>query len=202
MRLALVRRRVEEILDLTQLAVAPDERRLEATDLSDAPRGEDAVRPPELIGSSLPFSSMGTRRLVGDGVLGTRGGWRPRRGQCRARRPTGPARRVDDVAGDHPLALGAKRDRRLASEHSGTRCESFAPSSRPSAETAATRSSGPNGALGVVLGRHGVPQTAITASPMNFSTMPPYSSISVSRSRSSARGARASPRRRATPIGA
>ena len=36
----------------------------------------------------------------------------------------------------------------------------------------------PHGPLGVVLGRDGVPQTAITASPMNFSTVPPYSPIS------------------------
>ena len=32
---------------------------------------------------------------------------------------------------------------------------------------------GPDGALGIVLVRDGVPQTAITASPMNFSTVPP-----------------------------
>jgi hypothetical protein len=32
---------------------------------------------------------------------------------------------------------------------------------------------GTNGALGIVLGRGGSSQTAATASPMNFSTVPP-----------------------------
>ena len=50
-------------------------------------------------------------------------------------------------------------------------------SSRPSASLAAIASRigerGANGALGVVLVRDGAPKSAMTASPMNFSTVPP-----------------------------
>ena len=42
---------------------------------------------------------------------------------------------------------------------------------------------GPDGALRVVLVRIGTPQTAKTASPMNFSTVPPYRST-IERARS------------------
>ena len=81
---------------------------------------------------------------------------------------------VDDVAGDHPLALGADRHRRLAGHHAGPGAQVG------DANLVAERGHrgdqverGPHGPLGVVLGRVGVPQTAITASPMNFSTVPP-----------------------------
>ena len=89
-------------------------------------------------------------------------------------------RGVDEVAGDHALALGAERDRGLAREHPGARAEFLARRSRrPSAETAATRSSAARTARSASSSvAVGVPQTAITASPMNFSTVPPYSSIS------------------------
>jgi hypothetical protein len=53
------------------------------------------------------------------------------------------------------------------------------PISSPSAVTAATRSRAARTARSASSSvATGVPQTAITASPMNFSTVPPYSSIS------------------------
>jgi hypothetical protein len=56
---------------------------------------------------------------------------------------------------------------------------SGAPISSPSAEIAATRSSAARTARSASSSvAAGVPQTAMTASPMNFSTVPPYSSIS------------------------
>ena len=55
---------------------------------------------------------------------------------------------------------------------------SSAPTSCPSADTAATRSSAARTARSASSSvAVGVPHTAITASPMNFSTVPPYSSI-------------------------
>ena len=81
---------------------------------------------------------------------------------------------VDEVACDHALALGAERDRGLARQHAGAGAQVLG------AYLLAERRDGGDeveggayGALGVVLGRDGVPQTAITASPMNFSTVPP-----------------------------
>ena len=87
---------------------------------------------------------------------------------------------VDEVAGDHPLAVGPERDRGLAGEHAGAgRVE--APAS--SVGTAATSSSAARTARSASSSfATGAPQTAITASPMNFSTVPPYRSISARQS--------------------
>ena len=57
---------------------------------------------------------------------------------------------------------------------------SGAPTSSPSVDTAATRSSAARTARSASSSvAVGVPHTAMTASPMNFSTVPPYSSISL-----------------------
>jgi hypothetical protein len=83
--------------------------------------------------------------------------------------PTGSASRVDQVAGDHPLpsapivtaaspvSTPARRlQRRVELRHRRDEVERR-----------------PDRPLGVVLVAVGVPHTAITASPMNFSTVPP-----------------------------
>ena len=65
-----------------------------------------------------------------------------------------PRRGVDEVAGDHALALGAERDRGLAGEHAGRARSSGAPTSAPSADDGRDQvERGPHRALGVVLVR-------------------------------------------------
>ena len=123
-RLALVGARVEEILDLAQLAVAADERRLEALRLERAAQpGDDALRPPE---RRQPFLALQLERagvLVDDRLLGRA----PRRLADEHRPGLGDrlhARgRVHEVAGDHPLARRADRHRRLAGQHAGARAQ-------------------------------------------------------------------------------
>ena len=58
---------------------------------------------------------------------------------------------VDEVARDHPLALGAERDRRLAGQHAGAGAQVGAPSSWPSADRGDQVERGADRALGVVL---------------------------------------------------
>ena len=169
-------RGVEEVLDDAQLAVAADERRLEAGDPAlAAPRRDDPQRTPELHGLGLALE------LVLAGVLVRRS---PPRLARRVASPTstvpGSAARldarggVDEVTGDHALTLGAERDGRLAGEHPGASAQARAPISAPSAATASTRSSAARTARSASSSfATGAPQTAITASPMNFSTVPP-----------------------------
>ena len=76
--------------------------------------------------------------------------------------------------GHHALAVGADRDGGLAGEHARPRSQVVHPdlvAERRDRRDQVER--GANRALGVVLRATGVPQTAITASPMNFSTVPP-----------------------------
>ena len=162
---------VEELLDEAQLAVAADERRLEARRLlrAAAVRGHPE-RPVERDRLGLPLQLVLARRLVGDRRLGRP----PRRladeDRSRLGRRLDPRRRVDEVAGDHPLAVGPERHRRLAGQDAGAGRRGPASSSG----TAATRSSAARTARSASSSfATGVPQTAITASPMNFSTVPP-----------------------------
>ena len=81
---------------------------------------------------------------------------------------------VDEVAGDHSLPVGVKRDRGLAGEHARASAQAG------HAGTLAERRHGvdelegrADGTLGVVLLEAWTPHTAMTASPMNFSTVPP-----------------------------
>ena len=80
-----------------------------------------------------------------------------------------PGRGVDEIAGDHALVRRADRDRRLAGQHPGPRLDRGA----ERAHRVDQIEGGAHAALGVVLARGRAPQTAITASPMNFSTVPP-----------------------------
>ena len=113
---------VEEILDAAQLAVAADERRLEPLRLERAARARhDAQRPPERHRLVLALQRVRAGVLVDDRLLGRA----PRRLADEHGAGLGgrldPRRRVDEVAGDHPLPLGADRDRRLAGEHARPR---------------------------------------------------------------------------------
>ena len=152
---ALVRRRMEEVLDLAQLAIAPDERRLQALGLERAAQaGDDTPRPPERRQPILALERVGAgvlehdrplrgapRRLTDEHLPGLGGGLHPRG-------------RVHEVAGDHPLAGRADRHRRLAGQDPGAGAESL------HAELVAERGhggdeveSGSHCPLGVVLGR-------------------------------------------------
>ena len=176
MRLVLVGRGVEELLREPQLAVAADERRLEPCDFSPPARPAVTRRARQsCIGLRLALQLVETRVGVRDRRL--------RRPPCRIadehRVRIGctlhAGGRVDEVARDHALPCGAEIDRRLAGEHRGAGTELRHPGLAPNALTAATSSSAARTARSASSScATGVPQTAITASPMNFSTTPPY----------------------------
>ena len=173
--LLLVGAGVEELLDQPQLAVAADERRLEALRLERPARpGDDAQRPPERRQARPCPSARASPRPRRRSPARSRAASPRRRDRAGLGGRLDPRRGVDEVAGDHALALGAERDRGLAGEHAGAGAKLAAPdlvAERGHGGDQVER--GPHGALGVVLGATGVPQTAITASPMNFSTVPP-----------------------------
>ena len=154
--LPLVRAGVEELLDQAQLAVAADERRPRGPADFSAPRAprDDAQRPPERHEPVLPLQLVRARVLVDDRLLGRAPGRLADEHGARLGRRLDARRGVDEVAGDHALALGAERDRRLAGEHAGPGAQ------LRRADLVAERGHGrdqverrPHGALGVVLGR-------------------------------------------------
>ena len=146
---------VEEILDLAELPVTPDERRLEPGRLERAARArDDPERLPQRHEPFLALQLVRARILVDDRLLGRA----PRRLADVDRAGVGsrlhPRGRVDEVAGDHPLPLGADRHRRLASEDAGPGTElrrSHLVTERRDSGDEVER--GAHGALGVVLGR-------------------------------------------------
>ena len=122
-------------------------------------------------GAALPLSSCSPAALELDGGLGGQ----PRRladeHAAGRRSRLEPGRGVDQVAGDHPLALGADVDGRLArsARRPGPRDRRRPP--RPSAGTMSTRSRAARTARSASSSwAIGAPHIAITASPMNFST--------------------------------
>ena len=157
MRLVLVGAGVEELLREPQLAVAADERRLEALRLQSAgPTGGHAESTPELHRLRLALQ-----------LVETRVGVRDRRFRCPPCRIADEHRvrigctlhtrgRVDEVARDHALPCGAEVDGRLAGQHRRASAELRHP------RLGAERAHGGDelerrayGALGVVLLRHG-----------------------------------------------
>ncbi|MDQ3216270.1 MAG: hypothetical protein M3Q18_00155 [Actinomycetota bacterium] len=95
---------------------------------------------------------------------------RPRRcGRLKARRD------VDEVARHHALTLCAHSDRRLAGEHARSQLQIGGADLSPQRGYLIDElQRGPDRSLGVVLVRHRrAPHTAMTASPLNFSTIPP-----------------------------
>ena len=121
-RLALLGAGVEEILDLAELPVAADERRLEAGRLERAAGArDDPQRAPERQQPILALQLERPGLLVDDRLLG-----RPPRRLADEHRPglgdrLHPRGRVDEVARDHSLSLGAERHRRLAGQDAGPR---------------------------------------------------------------------------------
>jgi hypothetical protein len=122
--------------------------------------------------------------------LGEAGSAGPRRRQApgrpisqhlpRRRSNLHPPRRVYRVPRDHSLTDGAQGHRDLASHHPG-------PGRQPGEPNLAAQfgyrghqvQAGAHRAFCVAFPATGVPQTAITASPMNFSTTPPDLSMTV-----------------------
>ena len=154
-RLALVGAGVEEVLDLAELAVAADERRLEAGRLQRAARArDDPERAPERRQARLALQLVAAGVLVGDRLLGRAARRLADEDRARLRERLDPRGGVDEVAGDHPLALGAERHRGLAGEDSGARAQLGQPDLVPERRHRCDQvECGANGALGVVLGR-------------------------------------------------
>jgi hypothetical protein len=169
---------VEELLHEAQLAIAADEGRLQRG-RADGPAAQPdyAHRTPELQRLGLPLEHMRAGVLEHDRGLGGALGrfadeHRPRLGHG-----LDAGRRVDEVAGDHALALGAERHRRLAREHPDARAElgrSDLDAERPHRVEQVER--GANGPLGVVLACHrrspdghdGVADELLDRSPVAF----------------------------------
>ena len=123
----LAARRLEEVLEQTDLLAAADERRLEGlgavapATLSDdaqcAPRGNRRLLALELLIAGGFIGDRSTRGTVGR-LTNEHAAWLS--GTLQA------ARSVDQIAGDHALVGGAEGDRRLAGEHAGTRLDATA----------------------------------------------------------------------------
>src|SRR6476619_1779934 len=106
MRLPILGGSVEEVLDLAELALAADERRLEPTRLQGAAdAGDDPARAPEANRLGLPFQLVLAGVLEDDRLLG-RAARRLADEQRAGLRGRLDARsRVDQIAGDHALAV-------------------------------------------------------------------------------------------------
>ena len=150
LRLALLGGSVEQLLDQAHLAVAPDERRLEPDRLlSAAAVRRDPERPVDRDRLGLAFQLVLAGGLVGDRGLG--------RPSCRLADQDGPrlGRRldpgggIDQVAGNHAVALRAQGHRRLAGQHARARCQAGCVFRDRRDEV----EGGPHGPLGVVLVR-------------------------------------------------
>ena len=115
-------RGVEQFLDHTQLGIPPGQRRLQPIDpLDTAHPGQHPRRPPQPHRTRLlPFSGAPPPRR-------TRPRCRPAAASAHPPAPTRlrgrlhPGRGVHRIAGDHPLADRAHRDRHLAGHHPGPR---------------------------------------------------------------------------------
>ena len=146
---------VEEVLDPAQLAVAADERGLQALRLERAAGArDDAQRPPELHRLLLALQRVRAGVFVDDRLLGRAAGRVADQHGARLGGRLDPRGRVDEVAGDHSLPFRADRHRRLAGEHARPRAQ------LRRADLVAERRDrrdeierGPYGPLGVVLGR-------------------------------------------------
>ncbi len=151
----IVRAAVEEVLDQLQLAIAPDEGRLEAGRLQRAAAGrDDPQRAPQVDRLRLPLQLVLPGALVDDCLLG-----RPPGGIADEHRSglscgLDPRSGVHKVSRNHPLALGAECHRRLAGQHAGPRLQRLV-ELRNRCDEVERR---PDGPLGVVLrGRRRAP---------------------------------------------
>ena len=154
----------ERLLKPAQLALAADERRVEAAREGRSRPGAARAGGSAATGSLLPFSSSGSTGLGLDGVADElrrsrrRAAPRRRRAACSSRAATltaSPVASRSPVPDDHLARVDA--DPRLHAELGRARR-----ASRRAARTARSASSSCS---------CGTPKTAITASPMNFSTV-------------------------------
>ena len=154
MRLALLSRRVEELLDQPELALTSDERSLEPGRLQrpSDPR-QDPNGPPQGHGLRLALELVLPRVLVRDRRLA-----RPPCGLADEHRPRrrgrlDPGRGVHEVARHHALPFGTDRDRGLAGQDAGAgaelRCTDLLTQDRHGGRQVQTRA---HRELGVVLG--------------------------------------------------
>ncbi len=115
---------VEEVLDPFQLAVAPDERRLEPGRAKRAAAtGNDPQRPPQRYRLRLALQLLFAGALVDNRLLG-------RAARCLADQDAprlgcrlDPRSRVHEIACHHALARGADRHRRLPCQHARPRLQ-------------------------------------------------------------------------------
>ena len=167
----LVGRRVEQLLQQAQLAIAADERRLEPDRAALAASvGDDPERLPERHGLGLALQLVLAGVGVGDGGLGRAARGLADEDGAGLGGGLDAGGGVDEVAGDHALVGRAEGDGGLAGERRrrGPGARGRAPGTASTSSSAArtARSASSSCAMGA-------PQTAITASPMNFSTVPP-----------------------------
>ncbi len=180
-RLALSPGGVQQLLEHPQLFGPADERRLDRHPVGALALGHHAQGAPGADRLALALQLELARILERDRRVAGAAGSPRRRARRRARRSDCSRDAVFTMSpGDHALVVGAER------------CAA-SPVSTPRAPAAAgdpdlltergdrvdelqRRADRP---LGVVLRVTGVPHTAMTASPMNFSTIPPWRSITV-----------------------
>ena len=163
-------RRVEQLLQQAELVLPSDERRLQGLrPVPAATLGHDPNRLPGRNGRGLPLEHLLAGRLEGDrrargplGRLAHQHGPRPGNGLQ-------PRRGVHQVARDHSLAHRPERHRGLAGQHPSASTEHGTEGVDHSTSSSAARTASSASSSRAI----GAPQTAITASPMNFSTVPP-----------------------------
>jgi hypothetical protein len=146
---------VEQLLDKTELGVAPHERRFEA-DSSPlaATRGDNTERAPNRDGLALSFQLACAGVLVRDRSLGRAARALADEHGSRLRERLDPRRGVDEIAGDHALAFGADRHRGFAREHCGSGAKvRDSDLLAEGGDRGHEIESGADGALGVVLAR-------------------------------------------------
>ena len=163
-----------------QLALAADERRVEPADVA----GQGRVDRDEAVGGHRLALALGLDRidrLDGDRVADQPEGEGAEQDLARCRGLLEPGRRVDRVAGDEPWPpVGSPattspvaipvRKRTAMPRPRASSVSSAASSVRMSAAARTARSASSSWTTGM-------PKTAITASPMNFSTVPPWCSM-------------------------
>ena len=162
-------------LTVRSSASRPDQRRLQPIDpLHAAYPGQHPHRPPQTLRLGLALQRM--LPGIGEPDPAARQPLRRPIGQHlpRLRRRLHPRRGVHRIPGHHPLAGGPQGDRHLTGHHPGPRRQARHPALRTQLTHAATSSSAARTARSASpSAATGVPHTAITASPMNFSTTPP-----------------------------
>ena len=162
---------VEQVLEQPQLVVAADERRLEGVRAAAAAAlGDDPQGAPGRDRGRLALERLLAGRLEGDGARSRR---------ARSPRPPAPCRaRAADWSRDAVLTRSPATMPWFVAPRvtaaSPVRTPARAAMPGPRARTASTRSSAARTARSASSSRAtGAPQTAMTASPMNFSTVPP-----------------------------